>query len=105
MHMELKVRHKAGQSGVSHQTWEWTLWHTPPLSAFRAAGASVNPPGETQPTPGDPVEEPDIGDSSGPSPTPWPHICDAGSALKTLAFGSTAGVEVLGPTQSAWKWL
>lgn len=62
MHRELKVRHKAGQSGVFHQTWEWTLWHTP-LSAFRAAGASANP--GTQPTPGDPVEEPDTGDSSG----------------------------------------
>ena len=30
MHIERKIKHKAGQSGVFHQTWEWTLCAYPP---------------------------------------------------------------------------
>lgn len=40
---------------------------------------------------------------------PHPHLSHVfvmqAQALKKLAFESTAGVEVLGPTQSTWKWL
>lgn len=103
MHMELKVRHKQANLAFSTRPGSGPSG-IPPSVHSGLQGPLRTHPG-TQPTPGDPVEEPDTGDSSGPSPTPGPHICDAGSALKTLAFESTAGVEVLGPTQSAWKWL
>ena len=87
--MEQKIRHKAGQPEVFHQTWEWT----PSVHSGQQGSLQIQ---GIQPTLGDLVKEPDTGDYSGLLTTPWPHICYAGSALEKLAFGITAGVVVLG---------
>lgn len=99
MHMELKIRHKAGQSEVFHQTWEGTLCAppphhpSPPSSAFRAAGRLRIPGGCL-------AWETHQGTGCWGLPTPaHPHqgltSLSGGSAHKKLVFGMKAGVVIL----------